>query len=624
MRRALLAAACALAASGAGAVERLGVMAVADAPAGPDAELTELAHQLRAACRDRVGGVEEVATMRRRLLGQGSDATLSELDRAYGGALAVYQNGEFDSSVRTLRAIVDDLEAVPEGEEAFFQWKRAMLRLAHASLSLGQEREMERAFLALARTDPALQPDPDQYSPGFRRRFEEVKARVRALPRRRLHVASEGRSGTVYVNGRAMGTTPLTLTLPAGSYRVGGGAGALRVPSFTVDLESEDRSVVLDFALAEALRVNAGPGLALAPEARGYGIVRAGAWLGVDRLLTVSRAQEGQAQFLVGSIFDVRRGALLREGSVRLVAGGLPSVQVGALASFLLTGQSSRDVQNLTQQGPREIRPPLPPVAELRPVPAASPPAVVAALASAPTPAVATGAAAPASAATLPAVRPPAARATGAAPAPISPAVLPPTAAAAATAATAHASATPAPTSAPPVAQTPAPTSAPPVAQTPAPTQMLAAANAPAPVRSILAPAPRAALPALDPAGRALGAGSRPGVAPRWMRPAAIGSGALALGLAAVAVQQGLAASGRYADARDMLGADGQLLPGSDPGRYRDLRSGGDSARRNAFVSAGVAAAFAATAGVLGWLSWDGDGDRDRHADASGGLSVRF
>ncbi|WP_059439567.1 PEGA domain-containing protein, partial [Anaeromyxobacter sp. PSR-1] len=364
MRRALVAALCALAATGAGAVERLGVMAVADPPAGPDAELTELAHQLRAACRDRVGGVEEVATMRRRLLGQGSDATLSELDRAYGGALAVYQNGEFDSSVRTLRAIVDDLEALPEGEEAYFQWKRAMLRLAHASLSLGQEREMERAFLALARTDPALQPDPDQYSPGFRRRFEEVKARVRALPRRRLHVASEGRSGTVYVNGRAMGTTPVTLTLPAGSYRVGGGAGALRVPSFTVDLEPEDRSVVLDFALADALRVNAGPGLALAPEARGYGIVRAGAWLGVDRLLTVSRAQEGQAQFLVGSIFDVRRGALLREGSVRLVAGGLPSVQVGALASFLLTGQSSRDVQNLTQQGPHEIRPPLPPVAE--------------------------------------------------------------------------------------------------------------------------------------------------------------------------------------------------------------------------------------------------------------------
>jgi hypothetical protein len=102
------------------------------------------------------------------------------------------------------------------------------------------------------------------------------------------------------------------------------------------------------------------------------------------------------------------------------------------------------------------------------------------------------------------------------------------------------------------------------------------------------------------------------------MRPTAIGSGALALGLAAVAVQQGLAASGRYADARDMLGPYGQLLPGSDPGRYRDLRSGGDAARRNSLVSAGVAAAFAATAGVLGWWSWE------RDADAGGGLSVHF
>ncbi|MFY3745658.1 hypothetical protein ACOQFB_17235, partial [Anaeromyxobacter sp. Red801] len=159
----------------------------------------------------------------------------------------------------------------------------------------------------------------------------------------------------------------------------------------------------------------------------------------------------------------------------------------------------------------------------------------------------------------------------------------------------------------------------PPAAVAAAPT--VAAAPAPAPVRSILAPAPRAAaLPAPDPAGRALPGASRAGAGPGWMRPAAIGSGALALGLAAVAVQQGLAASGRYADARDMLGPDGQLLAGSDPGRYRDLRGSGDAARRNAFVSAGFAAAFAATAGVLGWLTWD----RDRDADAGGGLAVRF
>jgi hypothetical protein len=145
-----------------------------------------------------------------------------------------------------------------------------------------------------------------------------------------------------------MGSTPLTLSLPAGVYRVGGAAGALHVPSFRVDLQNEDRPLVLDFALAAALRVHAGPGLALDGARRSEAIVRAGAWLTVDRIIAVSRVAEGDAHFLLGSIFDVRNGSLLREGSVRMIAGTVPAANLGALAAFLLTGQSSRDVKDRT------------------------------------------------------------------------------------------------------------------------------------------------------------------------------------------------------------------------------------------------------------------------------------
>ena len=158
--RGLVALATSLLALEAGASDRLGVVAVADPPVGPDADLAELAHQLRAACRDRIGGVEDVPTMRARLLGQASNATLSELDRAYGGALAVYQNGEFESSVRTLRAIVEDLESIPESDDAYAQWTRALLRLAHAAATIGMDRDAQAALTKLARTDPTLQPDP--------------------------------------------------------------------------------------------------------------------------------------------------------------------------------------------------------------------------------------------------------------------------------------------------------------------------------------------------------------------------------------------------------------------------------------------------------------------------------
>jgi hypothetical protein len=138
-----------------------------------------------------------------------------------------------------------------------------------------------------------------------------------------------------------------------------------------VDLTDDDRSVVLDFTLAEALRINAGPGLALAGAARPIGIVKAGAWLGADRVLSASVASEGEAQFLAGSLFDIRRGALMREGRVRMSAGAVPSSNVQALAAFLLTGQPSRVVLGATTEPTPVVLPP--------PVAAAPAPAVPAA-----------------------------------------------------------------------------------------------------------------------------------------------------------------------------------------------------------------------------------------------------
>jgi hypothetical protein len=340
-------------------VERLAVIAVGDPPNGPDGDLAELAYQLRAACRDRAPSVEDPSSMRAKLLGQTSNATESELDRAYGGALVVYQNGEFESSLRTLGAIVDDLESLPDTDESYRQWKRALTRLAHSAIAAGDQKEVENAFGKLLRVEPGYTLDPDQFSPGFRKRFEEARTRVRALPRRKLTVAAVGPPGTVFVNGKPVGTTPLTVTLPTGRYRISGASGSLRVPSLWIDLEQEDRSVVLDFALASSLRMNAGPGLALAAPDRALGVVRAGAWLGVDKLVTVTRTDEGQAQFLVGSIYDVQRGALQREGSVRMVAGGVPSVNLYALAAFLLTGQSSREVKDLSREGGKRAPPPV-------------------------------------------------------------------------------------------------------------------------------------------------------------------------------------------------------------------------------------------------------------------------
>jgi hypothetical protein len=561
------------------AAERFAVIAVGDPPNGPDGDLAELAYQLRAACRDRVPNVEDPSSMRARLLGQTSNATESELDRAYGGALAVFQNGEFESALRTLRAIVEDLESLPDTDEAYFQWKRALLRLAHSAVAANDMKEAENAFGKLARVEPNLMPDPDQFSPGFRKRFEEAKARVRALPRRKLTITAVGVQGNVFVNGKPMGMTPVTVTLPTGTYRIGGGAASLRVPSFRADLDQEDRTVVLDFALAASLRMNAGPGLALGLADRAYGVIRAGAWLGVDKLIVVSRSEEGQAQFLVGSIHDVLRGALLREGSVRMVAGGVPSVNLAALAAFLLTGQSSREVKDLSRDTPRRT---LPPVASAEAERGASSVATT----TVPAPA---GGQPPGTAAAQPSPAARQAATVDAASATRSPAA----AAMAARPQSPEATRNSAPQPSPPTSV---------AAAADAPKDPPAAAKPQLDVRPIVQHAESASplLPVADgdQAPRPAGSGKR------WMGPAAIGAGVLAAGLAGFAVQQNNAASKAYSEAKDQLRNDGSFKSAEAQARWNSLRSEGARERRNAAISAGAAVTFTVTACILGWNAW--------------------
>jgi hypothetical protein len=57
----------------------------------------------------------------------------------------------------------------------------------------------------------------------------------------------------VFVDGRDVGTTPLTVTLARGRYRVAGARQAVHTPA-AHDLTDSDRYVTLDFTVPETLR----------------------------------------------------------------------------------------------------------------------------------------------------------------------------------------------------------------------------------------------------------------------------------------------------------------------------------------------------------------------------------
>jgi hypothetical protein len=324
--------------------ENLGVLAVAPPP-GPGPDLVEQTVQLRQAMAERDPGVLDASQLRERMSGQLPGASLVELDRAYEGARAAYVAGDYEGSVRTLHAIIEDLEKLPDGPEAFKQWMRATLRLAKVDGDLGHEDAAKGDIDRLVRAEPEVQVDRSLYPPKFVRQVEDAKAELKALPKKKLSITASEKNVRVYLNGRDLGLAPVGLLLARGRYRVSGALGDLRAPPLRVDVGDEDQTILLDFAIPQALRPNEGPGLVL-PEANRQGrIIAAGGFLGLDSVLAVSVIDQGGASQLSASLFDVRRGMLTREGRVRLSSNrSVPVGGIHALADFLQTGRASPEV----------------------------------------------------------------------------------------------------------------------------------------------------------------------------------------------------------------------------------------------------------------------------------------
>jgi hypothetical protein len=194
----------------------------------------------------------------------------------------------------------------------------------------------------LVRAAPGIHADSTQYPPSFEKQLRAAEEQLKKLPLRKLTVLASAPGARVFVDGREVGTAPVTLALPAGRYRVSGRLGESAVPRVPVDLTKEDgQTVTLNFAVAEALRPSWGPGLALAEGNRQGPLITAGAFLGLDKLLSASITSQDEVSYLVGAFYDVRRGMLLRQGLVRLNKGSAAPGSIAALASFLITGQTT-------------------------------------------------------------------------------------------------------------------------------------------------------------------------------------------------------------------------------------------------------------------------------------------
>lgn len=355
---ALLAAILALEPTLALPAESLGVVAVASPP-GPSPELVEITGQLRQALADRNPAVLDARRTRERMQGQLAAASLSELDRGYESARVAYIQGDYEASVKTLRAVIEDLEKLPDGEDSYRQWIRAELRLAKTEQELGHVEVATAALQKVLRTDPELKLDAALAAPRFSVLVEEVRRAVKAQPRQKLTVTSSAAGTRVFVDGRDLGQAPVTATLPRGRHRVSGAIGALRVPPVQVELGEDEQGVALDFSIAEALRPSLGPGLAVPEADRARRVIAAATYMGLDGVVTTSLVERDGVAYLEGTMYDVRKGVITPSGQVRLVNQSLPVGSTTALAEFLLTGKTASSLVSVLGGAPGRSGPDL-------------------------------------------------------------------------------------------------------------------------------------------------------------------------------------------------------------------------------------------------------------------------
>ncbi len=326
--------------------ESVGLIAVAPPP-GPAPALVDLTGQLRRAVAERMAGVLEPAQLQARMGDGAPVSSLSETNRMYEAARATELGGDPQRAIAGLQAAIKALETLPESEEAFAQWSRAMLRVAKIeSLLAGHEEQARAALERLLRADPGIKVDPDVHGPDVAQLCESVRGQLANLEKWRLTISSSPQSADlrVFLNGREVGNSakgPVVVTLPRGQYKVSGFQGDLRAPSVQVDLSAKDQEVVLDFTIPKVLRPTQGPGLALSPLDTTH-IFGAAQFLRLDTVIATNFVENEGATYLIGTVHDIRSGRMKVAGAMHLYNQMAPAGGMDALAHFLLTGEQKK------------------------------------------------------------------------------------------------------------------------------------------------------------------------------------------------------------------------------------------------------------------------------------------
>lgn len=296
------------------------------------------ARAFRALLAPRLGAALQSEVASAAPLGGLATRSLTDVQHAVTDARAEFYRGRVAQAVAALETLAVDVTRLPPTDERWATERDVWTLLAQARAK-SSSTSAEAALAHIYRVDPDYHPDKGLYPPSFQKLAERVRKQQARAPTNRLDVAVSPPGTDLYVDGRKLGTAPVTLRLPAGTYRIEAGFArrslvrSVQVPP-PPDLAPP---VELGAEVEGSLFADGGPCVEPGNE-RAAALARAAALLAVGRLLAVHGEAPADRRVLV--LDEVTsNGAEVRQARAKLGPGAPETEALAGLAELVVSGK---------------------------------------------------------------------------------------------------------------------------------------------------------------------------------------------------------------------------------------------------------------------------------------------
>lgn len=337
------------------ATPRTAVIAVGNCS---DGDLLRDARLMAELVRERIGPQALTVDEFARRVGEPPTMSLDEVRRTLARAEALFYADRPQEALVLLDRVDAALARLPPGSERITSQATALLLRGMTLSALKRRDASDDAFRSVLRLQPTYRMSAASYSPAFRARFERLRQEQARAPTVRLSVASVPAGATVFLDGLAVGQTPLVRELSPGLYQLlVGKDGGFSFPR-TLALR-EDLTLTVDLAFERSVPPTRELCLQASPEPGGAlpigHALKLGMLLELEQLVLVHLDRDRMAtDALVATVVDIPTAQRTREGWLRVAQGGSVPDGIAELATFAVTGEAS---DRVTIDAPRPAAP---------------------------------------------------------------------------------------------------------------------------------------------------------------------------------------------------------------------------------------------------------------------------